>query len=215
MKNTAHSITFVIVQRLLEHTCGHRTAIGHQILSNESARVGQSIGKLRRRRKKQEPRRFCSVRAQNYGLGFLEMRVPLGVKVDCAGSMAGFVDLNLVNIGIWPDLALASFLCNSDHGGQRRRLCSYFATKTKAEPAIHTSTSARTRLRENCHRGRKGVVTEFSRCLLKQDPRTLHRQRRHRIRLRTRWIKWAARPPIRKRRLPSPPSCSKVQDRCN
>ncbi len=191
MQNAADGKSFVIVQRMFENGHAGGAGIHHQVFPDEAAGIGQTIRELLVRGKQQQPRSLRAIGANNHGLGFLQMDGSLLVEVRRAGNAAVRAGLDAVDVAVGADFAAPGFFRHSNDGRQRAGLGADFAAKAFAEAALHASAAPRSRLRKNRHRRGERMPAELARRAFENDAARFHRQRRHRIRLRTRRIERA------------------------
>src|SRR5580692_388056 len=168
MNDAADRKSLVVVQRLFKYADRNGTRIEHQVFANRSARIREAIRKLLVGRKQQQPRGLCAVRGKYNRFRLLQMHVALGIKVNRPSRASVRIDLNLVYVGIWPNFAAPRLLRHVNHRRQRTRFRSYLAAESKTESAVHASTAPRARLRQNRHRRRKRIPSQFPSRLLQQ-----------------------------------------------
>jgi hypothetical protein len=87
----------------------------HQVLADQAAGIGQPVGKARRRRIQQQPRRADAVAGDDDDLGRLEVLDPVGVVIDHAGGHAVFVGGDLAH-----PAARAQFHAGADRDAANR-----------------------------------------------------------------------------------------------
>src|SRR5215472_14403648 len=189
MKDSANAEAFVVIEGLFEYPECQGAAVRHQIFSYQPAGIRQSVRTLRRTRQQQQSRCLRAVGAQNHGLRLLPNGVLLRIKIQRADRSSVLVHLDLVNVTVRPDFTAPRPFRHGKGGRQRRRLRPDFAAKPQTEPAVHTGTSSRSRLRQDRHWRWIWVIPQFPRRSFKHYAVSLYRQWRHRVRLRPRRVK--------------------------
>src|SRR5260370_25991589 len=79
VQHSAHRVTFVVVERMLELAGNRAAAVEHQVLSNHATRVREPVGKLFVGRQQKQARRLCPLGAHHYRLAFPHLPVPLPI----------------------------------------------------------------------------------------------------------------------------------------
>src|SRR6267143_3064546 len=185
MQDAADGEALVIIQGMVEEASGDSVAIEHQILANEAGGVGETVGKLLVGGKQEQTRGFRAVRANDDGLGSLQMSVPLPIEIESPGGAAITVQLDAMDIGIRANFTAAGAFGHTDYGSERAGLRADFAAEAPTKAAIDTSAAAGAQLRKDGHRRRERIPAKFAGRALENDARRFHRKRRHGIRLRT------------------------------
>src|SRR5712672_1825077 len=173
---------------MIEDAGGDAAAVEHEVFSDDTAGVGETIGKLFVGGEQQQARSFGAIGADDYGFGFLQMLVAMFVEIDCAGGAAVAIHFNAVDVGIGPDFAAAGFFGYGNGGGKRTGLCADFAAEGQAEAAVDAGAASSARLRQNGHGRGERMPTELAGGALKNYAGTFHGQGRHGIGLGARRI---------------------------
>src|SRR5258706_11630619 len=102
---------------MIEDAGGHAAAVEHEIFADDAAGVGETVGKLFVCGKQQQARSFGAIGADDYGFGFLQVRVAMFVEVDGAGGAAVAIPFNAMDVGIGTNLAAAGLFGYGNGGG--------------------------------------------------------------------------------------------------
>src|SRR5258708_4024179 len=119
------------------------------------------------------------------------MRAPLLVEVDGSDRAAAGIRFDAMHVGVGTNLAPAGALRHSNDGGERTGFGAHLAAEAQTEATIDASASSRSRLRKYRHGCREWMPAKLARGPLENYAGRFHRQWRHRIRLRPRWIERA------------------------
>ena len=93
----------------------------------------------------------------------------IGVEVHDARGASRTIDLNLANVGVRANLAVAGRFRLADHRCERARLRSVLAPISLAEAAMLTRHATTMRSRENCHWRGEWMIPELARRCLEED----------------------------------------------
>src|ERR1700730_19269175 len=149
MKQAADGETFVIVDGMLEDGGGDAAAVEHEIFADDAAGVGETVGELFVGGEQKQARSFGAVGADDYGFGFLQMRVAFFVEVNGAGDAAVAVQLDAMDVGVGANFAAAGFLGDGNGGGEGAGFGANFAAEGQAEAAVDAGAAAGTGLGKN------------------------------------------------------------------
>src|SRR5260370_58706 len=118
VQHSAHRVTLVVVERMLELPGDRAAAVEHQVLSNQAAGVREPVGKLFVGRQQKQARRLCTVGAHHNRLGLLQIRVALLIEVNGPGRASIAIRLDAMNVRIGANLAPASAFRDADGGDE-------------------------------------------------------------------------------------------------
>jgi len=102
----------IAVERLVDIAVGESKRVEHQVLADEPARIGDTVGELARLGVQHQARRADAVTGHDHHLGRLEVFPAFGVVVDRARGHAVGADHDLAHPGARPQF---------DAGADRRR----------------------------------------------------------------------------------------------
>src|SRR6266404_2597112 len=94
---------------MIEDAGGYAAAVEHEVFADDAAGVGEAVGKLFVGGEQKQARSFGAVGADDYGFGFLEMRVAMFVEIDGSGCAAVAIHFNAMDVGIGANFAAAGF----------------------------------------------------------------------------------------------------------
>src|SRR5712671_5001583 len=147
---------------VIEDAGGDAAAVEHEVFADDAAGVGETVGKLFVGGEKKETRSFGTVGADDYGFGFLQVRVAMFVEVDGAGGAAVAIHFNAMDVGVRANFAAAGFFGYGNSCGKRTRLCADFTAKGKTEAAVDAGAASSAGLRQNGHGRGKRMPAELA-----------------------------------------------------
>src|SRR5260370_885502 len=202
LEHSTQRTTLVVVERVLELTEDNSITVEHQIFAHDPAGIREAVGKLFVGRKQEQARSFRAIGADHYSLGLLQMRVALLIEANDASRAPIGIRFDAMDIRIGTNFAAARLLRYSNDRSQGARFGADFAPEAKTEAAIDASASSRARLRINRHRRGEWMPPQLPPGAFENHALALHRQRRHRIGLRSRRIERAGAGPSGDAHLP-------------
>src|SRR5712671_7562268 len=94
---------------MIEDAGGDAAAVEHEVFTDDTAGVGETVGKLFVGGEQQQARSFGAIGADDYSFGFLQMRVAMFVEIDGAGGAAVAIQFDAMDVGIGANFAAAGF----------------------------------------------------------------------------------------------------------